>query len=131
MFKLNSKGASTEPCGSPLFRVLCLLLLLPMITVRNLLLSILFMIPLIVLHGITRRSLVISPSRHTVSYAAVRSMKIAADFNPFSKPSSIFAVSDRTWSQQFLFGLNPACFIGIVLFTVSTIRLYISLSKIL
>lgn len=122
MYKLNSRGAKTEPCGRTLLSVFCLPFLSSITTVINQLHNILFTIPLIVLHGIIRRSLVISHI-HTVSYAAVRLIKTAADFKPFSKLSSMFAVRERTSSQQFLYGLNLACSIGIVLFTVSVIRL--------
>lgn len=129
MFKLNNKKANTEPCGNPLFRVLCLLLLLSITSMKYLLLSILFIIPLKVLYGITRKSLVMSPSHNTMSYAAMRSIKTAADFRTLSNLSLMFVVSDKIWSRQFLFSLNPACSIGIVLFMVSAIQLYINLSK--
>ncbi|KAG5884208.1 hypothetical protein JTB14_030810 [Gonioctena quinquepunctata] len=55
MYRLNSNGASTEPCGSPLPSIFGLLMLLPRMTCKVMLLSMSFMGVAVLWQEISRR----------------------------------------------------------------------------
>jgi len=82
LYRLNNNGESTDPCGSPFLSFLGLLISDPIITWKTLSLS-MFSINLDgSLQGILRRNLYITPSLHTVSYAADKSMNATELFSP-------------------------------------------------
>ena len=128
MYRLNRRGASTEPCGTPFLRNLCLLLSAPMCIMKLRDAIIVMMKFTRDLSGITLLSFNLRPLCQTVSYAAERSMKMAPHLSFRSNPASISSVSSVTWSVVHLPSQKPACSSGRNWSTRCDIRFKISLS---
>lgn len=96
MYRLKRIGTRTNPWGGPLFSLhfsTCF------ITYIDYELSVAKHIVEEVVKDFARdnsQELKSKPVLHTVSYAAVRSMKVASILFPFSKPPLMYVVRDKT-----------------------------------